>query len=239
MYRVQFRTSGAGVIEQLADASAGIESIELDNAFYVDDGVWVESYTVSTTVEFHPRATVETLPGVTFLDSREVPTGPSSMTIHRLLVTAREPYPFILGAVLRQGAIPNRIVFHEREFDVVVTVQNWESIQALADEMTERFGTFDLDSVGEVEYTGEPLGSGTLSEVLVTKLTDEQLEVLETAYEMGFFVVPREASADDIAAELGIAASTLSERLRTAQENLLSLVFGRRDRDVVTDSGPR
>jgi predicted DNA binding protein len=42
---------------------------------------------------------------------------------------------------------------------------------------------------------------------------------------MGYFEVPRQASADDIAAELDIAQSTLSERLRLAENQLFDLVF--------------
>lgn len=223
---------------ELAAAVDGLRSVELDNAFYVEDGAWVESYTVSATSDFDPQALVNEIPVTTLLDSRELPTGPSASVIRRLLVSAREPYPFILGVVLRRGAVPNRIVLQGQEFDVVVTVQDWESIRALADELSERFGKFDLESVKEIEHTGEPLDSGKLSEALVAKLTDEQLEILETAYEMGFFVVPREASADDIAAELGIAASTVSERLRTAQQSLLGLVYGPGEADQpASDAG--
>jgi len=58
----------------------------------------------------------------------------------------------------------------------------------------------------------EPPGNG---------LTDRQTEALRTAYEMGYFEVPRGASLDAVAAELGISASSLSERLRRAQTALI------------------
>ncbi|MDG5776024.1 helix-turn-helix domain-containing protein [Haloarculaceae archaeon H-GB2-1] len=38
---------------------------------------------------------------------------------------------------------------------------------------------------------------------------------------MGYFAIPRTASLDDVAAELGISASSLSERLRRAQTHLV------------------
>jgi hypothetical protein len=53
-------------------------------------------------------------------------------------------------------------------------------------------------------------------------LTDRQLEALETAYDMGFYNVPREATTDDVAAELDIDSATLSEHLQRAERNLLS-----------------
>lgn len=52
-------------------------------------------------------------------------------------------------------------------------------------------------------------------------LTDPQREALRTAYEMGYFEIPRGASLDDVAAELGITASSVSERLRRAQTQLV------------------
>lgn len=48
-------------------------------------------------------------------------------------------------------------------------------------------------------------------------LTDPQREAFQTAYRMGYFEVPRSASQADVAAALGITASSLSERLRRAQ----------------------
>jgi hypothetical protein len=52
-------------------------------------------------------------------------------------------------------------------------------------------------------------------------LTTHQREALWTAYEMGYFEIPRTTTLDDVAAELGITASALSERLRRAQTHLI------------------
>ena len=52
-------------------------------------------------------------------------------------------------------------------------------------------------------------------------LTDAQRAAVRTAYEMGHFDIPRRASLEDVAAELDISASSLSERLRRAQTHLV------------------
>jgi predicted DNA binding protein len=52
-------------------------------------------------------------------------------------------------------------------------------------------------------------------------LTNRQREALRTAYEPGYFEVPRRVSLQDLATELGISASSASERLRRAQTQLL------------------
>jgi predicted DNA binding protein len=45
-------------------------------------------------------------------------------------------------------------------------------------------------------------------------LTDPQREALESAVEMGYFEVPRRATLTDLAAELGVSDSAVSQRLR-------------------------
>ena len=58
----------------------------------------------------------------------------------------------------------------------------------------------------------EPPGDG---------LTDRQLEALRIAYERGYFDIPRRASLEDVADELDITPSSVSERLRRAQTQLI------------------
>jgi predicted DNA binding protein len=54
------------------------------------------------------------------------------------------------------------------------------------------------------------------------RLTDRQQEVIQTAYDMGFYEVPRETSTEAVAAELEIDPSTVAEHLQRAERNLLS-----------------
>jgi len=74
----------------------------------------------------------------------------------------------------------------------------------------------DLHRLGE--YDG---GQRTLE-----SLTDRQLEILQTAYDMGFYDLPRETTMDEIAAEIGIDSSTVAEHLQRAERNLLSQQLG-------------
>lgn len=53
------------------------------------------------------------------------------------------------------------------------------------------------------------------------RLTDRQDEALRTAYEVGYFDIPRQTSLEEVAAELDISASSVSERLRRAQTQLI------------------
>ena len=58
----------------------------------------------------------------------------------------------------------------------------------------------------------EPPGEG---------LSDQQREALRLAYEMGYFEIPSRVSLGEIADELGVTASAVSERLRRAQTHLI------------------
>ncbi|MFB6162273.1 MAG: helix-turn-helix domain-containing protein [Halococcoides sp.] len=59
------------------------------------------------------------------------------------------------------------------------------------------------------------------------KLTARQREVLETAYEMGYFEYPRDADAETVASELDIATSTFTEHLAAAQRTLFEALLDR------------
>jgi DNA-binding CsgD family transcriptional regulator len=70
----------------------------------------------------------------------------------------------------------------------------------------------NLERLGD--YEGEPRP--------LHELTDRQREVIRTAYELGYFEVPREATTDDVAAELDVDPSTVTEHLQRAERNLIA-----------------
>jgi predicted DNA binding protein len=60
-------------------------------------------------------------------------------------------------------------------------------------------------------------------------LTEKQQDVLEVAFEQGYYSIPRDAAAQDLAEEMGTSHQALSERLRRAHETLVesTVVLGR------------
>lgn len=66
------------------------------------------------------------------------------------------------------------------------------------------------------------LGSYEGKRRAMSELTDRQREVLEMAFEAGYYEVPRQASADEIATRLDVDASTVAEHLQRAERNLLT-----------------
>ena len=209
--------------------------IEFENAFYADDSNWIESLLITSRSPFDPESVLAGLSRVELFHHEQVSGGAAAPT-YRLTIVAHEPYPFLLGVILRGNAIPNRLELRDDRFNGIITVKEWEAFRTLADRIQEQFGQFELLSVNQVETTGEVLGSGQLGRVLRNELSPEQLTVLRTAHRMGYFDVPRQTSADDIASELDIAQSTLSERLRLAEKQLFDLVFSTPEQQSVDDT---
>lgn len=53
-------------------------------------------------------------------------------------------------------------------------------------------------------------------------LSDKQQDVIQQAFERGYYSIPRETSAQDLADELDVSHQALSERLRRAHESLVA-----------------
>lgn len=60
----------------------------------------------------------------------------------------------------------------------------------------------------------------------LSTLTDRQLEVFQAAVELGYYEIPRRATHEDIADQLGCAPSTVDEHLRKAESQVLSSLVG-------------
>jgi DNA-binding CsgD family transcriptional regulator len=69
----------------------------------------------------------------------------------------------------------------------------------------------------------------TLDELLDSRLTDRQREVLRTAYDAGYYDWPRECNGKEIAQELDISSATFSEHIHAAERKLLATLFDPRD----------
>ncbi|PSP71675.1 hypothetical protein BRC80_05105 [Halobacteriales archaeon QH_9_66_26] len=86
-------------------------------------------------------------------------------------------------------------------------------LRGLLGELPDRIDT-TVDRVGEYDRFRSP----------TTQLTDRQREVVATAAELGYYTVPRTATLADVAAVLGVAASTVSDHLRKAESAVMSSV---------------
>ena len=95
-------------------------------------------------------------------------------------------------------------------------------LQAVIGELRERYASLDVQRLlqSRQDHTEQHL-------VFVDRstLTDRQAEVLETAHRMGYFEHPKRANASEVADELGITGTTLTEHLAAAQTKLLDAIL--------------
>ncbi len=104
----------------------------------------------------------------------------------------------------------DRALGTERVFDVLTFSR--EDVRRIVDGL-ETLGTPHVERLSSVPE--RPAG-----------LSKRQLESIETAIDAGYYDWPREADAETVAAELGIAHSTFLEHLRKAEKKLLTNALG-------------
>lgn len=116
------------------------------------------------------------------------------------------------------GCPVHRYIAEGGELTLVFHAEDFEILQTVVGQLRERYPPVDVQRLLQPPLDGTPE-----DRVFVNRgrLTDRQLEVLETAYEMGYFERPKEANATEVADHLGIAQSTLTEHLIIAQRKLL------------------
>ncbi|PSP26909.1 hypothetical protein BRC65_08945 [Halobacteriales archaeon QH_2_65_14] len=77
----------------------------------------------------------------------------------------------------------------------------------------ELLGQVDMELVSTGQYTPD-------SEGVFADLTDRQREVLETALRLGYYENPREATLEDVAAELDITRTTVGQHIRAVESKV-------------------
>jgi predicted DNA binding protein len=101
------------------------------------------------------------------------------------------------------------LVFHAADF---------ETLQTAMEDLRDGYPPVDVQQLLQPPLEGTPE-----QRVFVNrgKLTERQREVLEHAFERGYFERPKRANATELADELGISQSTFTEHLMAAQRKLL------------------
>lgn len=88
------------------------------------------------------------------------------------------------------------------------------------------------DEVAAIEAAGvdvmlEQLRGYRVEETGLDSLTDRQQELVELAFDRGYYDIPRTATTNELADAIELDDSTVSEHLRRAERNLIASVLGR------------
>jgi Predicted DNA binding protein len=127
--------------------------------------------------------------------------------------------------LVRLGAALQQVEIRPDSDSLSVTVQlPYETeVREYVDGATEALDGVEL--VAKRNQSVDLQSDSTVATTVDDRLTDRQREALRIAFHTGYFDWPRSANADTVAAEIGIAQSTLSQHLRTAERKLLEELF--------------
>jgi predicted DNA binding protein len=223
MLRVRLQVRLSGIQSQLLETGEAVESVEIDNAFPVAGDEEFLFLTVRTSSELSEEQLATDLENTEIAHMTQAAV--SEHTYHLAVMSSRSGRS-VLSLLTENRAVPHQIIGENAHISVVASVRDWQHLKRVAGAIEGAHGSLELIGTTQTEQIGYPLGSDKLRQTISGKLSDQQLSVLETAYEMGFFRVPQEVTAGEIASELEISRSTLSERLHRVQHELCELLFG-------------
>ncbi|MFQ3283687.1 helix-turn-helix domain-containing protein [Natronomonas sp.] len=223
MLRIKFQIRSAGIASKLFAIDEQVISVEIDNALPVTEGEVFLSLTVGFHADISKESLSNQLPNIQIIDMSEANVTPHT---YYLSVLADLSDVSVLSLLTENKAIPHTIVGTDSHLDVVASVRDWTHLKEVAATIEDNHGSLELVGTTQTESIGFPLGSNKVKQSISGKLSDNQLEVLETAYRLGYFKVPQEVTAEEIAEELDISRSTLSERLRRVEHSFCALLFG-------------
>lgn len=223
MLRIEFQICLAGIPSQLFAVDERVESVEIDNALPVTNDTVFLFLTAQFDSDVSGESLSSQLPGKEIVD---VTLAEMARYTYYIRVIADFSDATVLSLLTENRAVPHRIVGRNNHLNVVASVHDWNHLKMVANTFEDEHGSLELIGTTQTENIGFPLGGNKIKQNMSGKLSDDQLEVLNTAYQMGYFKVPQDVTAEEIAGELDISRSTLSARLRRAEHNFCALLFG-------------
>ena len=127
--------------------------------------------------------------------------------------------------LVRHGAALHQVEIRPDSDRLAVTVQlpHETGVREYVDAVTDALDGVEL--VAKRHQSIDWQSDSTVATTVDDRLTDRQREALQIAFHAGYFDWPRSTDADSVAAEIGIAQSTFSQHLRTAERKLLVDLF--------------
>ncbi|GAB6878401.1 bacterio-opsin activator domain-containing protein [Halorubrum gandharaense] len=129
--------------------------------------------------------------------------------------------PFLATELADHGAVLRSATATEADTTLIVDLPASVEVRHVTQFLADQFGTLHLASKQTREQASE---HGFYASVL-DRLTDRQLEVLETAYYSGYFESPRTATGEAVADSLDISPQAVYQHIRTAQRKLFAALI--------------
>ena len=222
--QVEFKTDANGLLDRLVGYDM-VEQVVLETAIPTSDtNRWAEFISIHT--DGRTPEVVSRLSAADDVSLIHHSRSRSSENVASVLLFVDEPERHILTTVVEENCVPFRIRAKTDGIRVGGTVSDWDVLKAVGTAVESEHQRFERLSVEESERLRRPFEGGRLKQALRNELTAQQVLLLETAHEAGYFSVPKETTSSELAAQLEMSQSTFSEQVRNAQENLLTVLFG-------------
>ncbi|MDS0300203.1 GAF domain-containing protein [Halogeometricum sp. S1BR25-6] len=137
------------------------------------------------------------------------------------VLRVRLTQPFLALELADHGAVFREATADPTTTTLVIDIPNSSDVRTITQLVRETFSGVELRSKRTLDQSVEH----DLYSTFLEKLTDRQLEVIQTAYYSGFFESPRENTGEDIATTLGISPPAFYKHVRTVQRKLFETLF--------------
>ncbi|MFC5973761.1 bacterio-opsin activator domain-containing protein [Halomarina salina] len=129
--------------------------------------------------------------------------------------------PFLAMELADHGAVFREATADPASTILVIDIPDSIDVRTVTQLVRETFSTAELRSKQTLDQSAEH----DLYSKFLKKLTERQLEVIQTAYYSGFFESPRESTGEDVAETLGISPPAFYKHARTVQRKLFETLF--------------
>lgn len=123
------------------------------------------------------------------------------------------------------GALPRKVCGDSGRGHIIAEVPSQNSASEIVDGFLAEYPDFELLSKQKKDSLAPRFNQSTFQGVVYDHLTDRQREVVQTAFEEGYYNWPRECTGEDVAEKLGIASPTFAEHIKAAERKLLAVLF--------------
>lgn len=123
------------------------------------------------------------------------------------------------------GALPKEVRSEHGQGRIVAEIPPPYDASTVIERFLEENPDAELASKTDVDSVTPVLSTTSFEEAVRSHLTRRQREVLQTAFQAGYYEWPRGSTGEQVAEDLGIASATFSEHIHAAERNLLSLLF--------------
>ncbi|WP_122091296.1 bacterio-opsin activator domain-containing protein [Halalkalicoccus subterraneus] len=141
--------------------------------------------------------------------------------------------PFLALELADHGAVFQEATADPTTTTLVIDIPDSIDSRTITQLVHESFSTVELRSKQTLDQSIEH----NLYSTFLEKVTERQLEVIQTAYYSGFFESPRESTGEEVAETLGISPPAFYKHARTVQRKLFATLFEENNLSIVDSVG--